>query len=51
MDAKIPALGLLAALSMFCAGFAWAWGHGVFAMIFFALGLAALFGAAERHWR
>ena len=35
MDAKIRALGLLAALSMFCAGFAFAWGHGVFAMIFF----------------
>jgi hypothetical protein len=51
MDAKIRALGLLAALSMFCAGFAWSWGHGVFALIFFVLGLVALFGAAERHWR
>jgi len=43
MDAKIRALRLLAALSMFCAGFAGAWGHGVFATIFFAPGLAAPF--------
>jgi hypothetical protein len=51
MDAKIRVLGLLAALSLSCAGVAWAWDHGFFATLFLVLGLVALFGAAERHWR
>ena len=51
MDAKTRDLALLAFLSVFCAGFAWAWDRGVFASIFLALGLVAIFSAAERHWR
>jgi len=37
MDAKTTrGLVSLAVLSLFCAGFAWAWDHGVFAAIFLA---------------
>jgi hypothetical protein len=52
MDVKTTRnLALLAALSLFCAGVAWAWDRGVFASIFLVLGLVAIFSAAERHWR
>jgi len=51
MDAETRDVALLTALSLFCAGFAWAWDRGVFASIFLALGLVAIFSAAERHWR
>jgi hypothetical protein len=51
MDAKTRSLALLAALSLFCAGFAWIMDHAVFGLVFFALGVVAIFGAAERHWR
>jgi hypothetical protein len=51
MDAKTRNLALLAAVSLFCAGFAWIMDHAVFGLVFFALGIVAIFGAAERHWR
>ncbi len=51
MDAKTQELSLLAALSLFCAGFAWSWGHPIFAFIFFALAVIASGSAAYRHWR
>jgi hypothetical protein len=50
MDAKTRNLALLTALSLFCAGFAWSWGHVIFGLVFFALGLAAL-GIAWEQWR
>jgi hypothetical protein len=50
MDAKTRDLALLAALSLFCAGFAWSWGHVILGSVFFALGAVALLGIAERHW-
>jgi hypothetical protein len=50
MDAKTRVLSLLAALSLSCAGVAWAWDHGLFATLFLVLNLVALFGAAEGHW-
>jgi hypothetical protein len=50
MDAKAQELALFAALSLFCAGFAWILGHSVLGLILFALGVAADLGAAHRHW-
>ena len=50
MDAKTRDLALLAALSLFCAGFAWSWGHVILESVFFAFGAVALLGIAERHW-
>ena len=47
MDAKTRDLALLAALSLFCAGFAWSWGYVILGSVFFALGVL---GIAERHW-
>ena len=51
MDAKTRDLALLAALSLFCAGFAWGWDYIILGLVFFALGAAAAFGVAENHWR
>ena len=51
MDAKAQELALLAALSLFCAGFAWILGHLVLGSVLFALGVAASLGAAYRPWR
>jgi hypothetical protein len=50
MDAKTRDLALLAALSLFCAGFAWTWGHVILGSIFFALGVVAVLGLAKNHW-
>jgi len=51
MDAKTRDLVLFAALSLFCAGFAWTVDHAVFGSVFFALGVVGIFGAAEGHSR
>ena len=51
MDAKTRDLVLLAVASGILAGFAWFEDHTVFGWVFFSLGLCAIFGAAERHWR
>jgi len=37
---------LLAALSLFCAGFAWSWDYIILGLVFFALGTVAMLGAA-----
>jgi hypothetical protein len=50
MDAKAQELALLAALSLFCAGFAWILGHLVLGSVLFALGVVAVFGAAWWRW-
>jgi hypothetical protein len=50
MDAKTRGLVALAAVSLFCAGFAWVEGHAVFGSVFFALGAVAILGAAWRRW-
>ena len=47
MDAKTRNLALLAALSLFCAIFAWAGDRDIFGSVFFALGVAA---ALEIAW-
>jgi hypothetical protein len=47
MDAKrTRGLVLLAALSISCAGLAWAMEHAVFTSVFAALGTVAVLGAA-----
>jgi hypothetical protein len=46
MDAKTRDLALLAALSLFCAAFAWTRGHLVLGSVFFALGTVAVLGEA-----
>ena len=51
MDAKTRDLALLAALSLFCTGFAWSWGHLILGLVFFALGVVAALGIAQKHWR
>jgi hypothetical protein len=51
MDAKTRDLALLTALSLFCAGVAWILDHLVLGSVFFALGVAAALGIAERRWR
>jgi hypothetical protein len=52
MDAKTTRdLALLAALSLFCAGFAWSWGYVILGSVFFALGVVAALGIAQKHWR
>jgi hypothetical protein len=51
MDAKTRNLALLAALSLFLAGFAWAGDCGVFGSVFSALGTVAVLGAAETQRR
>jgi hypothetical protein len=50
MDAKSRDLALLAALSLFCAGFAWSWGHVILGSVFFVLGVVAVLGIAEKRW-
>jgi hypothetical protein len=44
MDAKAQELALLAALSLFCAGFAWILGQLVLGSVLFALGVVAAAG-------
>ena len=51
MDAKERDLALFAALSLFCAGIAWTVDHVIFSSIFFVLGVAAIVGVVESHWR
>jgi hypothetical protein len=51
MDAKTRDLALLAALSLFCGGFAWSWGHFILGSVFFVLGVVAVLDIAERYWR
>ncbi len=46
MDGKTRDLALLAALSLFCAVFAWAGDRDVLGSVFFALGVVAILGAA-----
>ena len=48
---KRAPLLLLTALSLFCAGVAWILDHLVLGSVFFALGVAAALGIAERRWR
>jgi hypothetical protein len=50
MDAKTRDLALLAALSLFCTGIAWIWGHVILGSVFFALGGVAALGIAQKHW-
>jgi hypothetical protein len=50
MDAKTRDLALLAALSLFCAGFAWILDHFVLGSVFFAFGAVAVLGIVERRW-
>ena len=47
MDAKTRDVALLAALSLFCGGFAWSSGHFILGSVFFALGVVA---ALEIAW-
>jgi len=51
MDLKDRDLALFAALSLFCAGFAWIVDHAVFSVVFLVLGIAAIMEVAERSWR
>ena len=49
MDAKAQELALLAALSLFCAGFAWILGHLFLGSVLFALGVVAVGAAWARQ--
>jgi hypothetical protein len=51
MDAETRDLALFAALSLFCAGLAWTVDHPLFSSLFFVLGLVAIVGVIETHWR
>jgi hypothetical protein len=51
MDVKARDLALLAFLSLFCAVAAWAGNRAVLGSAFFALGVAAVLGAAYRQRR
>jgi hypothetical protein len=51
MDLKERNLALFAALSLFCAGFAWTVDHAIFSAVFLVLGAAAIIEVAERYWR
>ena len=52
MDAQTTRdLALLAVLSLFCAGFAWSWGYVILGSVFFALGVVAALGIAQKYWR
>src|SRR5262249_41057672 len=51
MNAKTRDLALLTALSLFCAGVAWILDHLVLGSVFFALGVAAALGIAQKYWR
>ena len=46
MDAKARDLTLLGALSLFCAMLTWAGDRDILGSAFFALGMAAIWGAA-----
>ena len=50
MDVETRDLVLFAALSLFCAGFAWTVDHAVFSAVFLVLGVAAIIEVAERYW-
>jgi hypothetical protein len=51
MDLKERNLALFAALSLFCAGFAWTVDHAIFSAVFLVLGVAAIIEVADRYWR
>ena len=51
MDTKARDLTLLAALSLFCAMVTWAGDRDILGSAFFALSMAAIWGAALPHWR
>ena len=51
MDAKTRNLALLAALSLFCAGVAWILDYLILGSVFFALGVVAALGIAQKHRR
>jgi hypothetical protein len=51
MDAKTRNLFLLAALSLFCTGFAWSWDYVILGSVFFALGGVAALGIVQEYWR
>jgi hypothetical protein len=51
MDAETRNLAVLAALSLFSAGFAWILGYVILGSVFFALGVVAGLGIAQKHWR
>jgi hypothetical protein len=53
MDAKMRDLALLAALSLFCAIFAWAEDQDIFGSVFFAFGVVAILGAVygQQRWK
>ena len=51
MDAETRDLALIAALSLFCAGFAWILGYVILGSVFFALGVVAALGIAQKYWR
>jgi hypothetical protein len=52
MDGRTRNLALLAALSLFCATVAWAEDYAVFGLVFAALSVVAVLGAAApRHRR
>jgi hypothetical protein len=51
VDAKTHDLVLFAAVSLLCAGFAWIVDHPLFTSLFFVLGLVAIVGVIETHWR
>jgi hypothetical protein len=51
MDAETRDLAVLAALSLFSAGFAWILGYVILGSVFFALGVVAGLGIAQKHWR
>jgi len=51
MGAQTRNLTLLTALSLFCASFAWSWGYVILGSVFFALGVVAALGIAQKYWR
>ena len=51
LDAETRDLALIAALSLFCAGFAWILGYVILGSVFFALGVVAALGIAQKYWR
>jgi len=51
METKTRDLVLLTALSLFCAGIAWSWSYVILGSVFFAFGVVAALGIAQKHWR